>query len=120
LSTPTIDVMLKKIDNKFLLVNAIAVRAKEISEGSLPYIEDSNPLNPIETAMNELARDKIEVKVLDAPVKKESRSTEASDFWALDSVDKEGAKKRRPSDSLSKDTHKKSKSSKTSKTAKKK
>jgi DNA-directed RNA polymerase omega subunit len=113
LSTPTIDVLLKKINNRFLLANAVATRAKEISEGSLPYIEDSNPLNPIETAMNELARNKVEIKILEEPPKKEIRLPEARDFWNVNGgLEKEDKRKARKSVDLSKDAKKKSKSPK--------
>ena len=66
----TIDVPLKKAKNKFLLSNAVAGRAKQISEGSLPYVNDFDPTNPIITAIREIARDKIRIKILTADSKK--------------------------------------------------
>ena len=66
----TIDVLLKKAKNKFLLSNAVAGRAKQISEGSLPYVNDFDPTNPIITAIREIARDKIRIKLLTAESKK--------------------------------------------------
>lgn len=61
-----IDNLLTKAPNKFLLSNAISGRAKQIIEGSLPYVSDFDPTNPIITALKELASDRLEIKVLDA------------------------------------------------------
>ena len=113
MSTPTTDVLLKLVKNRFLLANAIATRAKEISEGSLPYIEDFNPLNPIETAMNEMARQKVEIKILEGPPKKELKAPDVKDFWNVEGgLEKEDRKKAKRTLDLSKDSKKKSKSSK--------
>jgi DNA-directed RNA polymerase subunit omega len=66
----TIDNLLSKAKNKFLLVNAAAGRAKQVSEGSLPYVDNFDPTNPVITALREIAADKIRIKVLSGPVKK--------------------------------------------------
>jgi len=66
----TIDNLLSKAKNKFLLVNAAAGRAKQISEGSLPYVDNFDPTNPVITALREIAADKIRIKVLTGPAKK--------------------------------------------------
>ena len=66
----TIDNLLAKAKNKFLLVNAAAGRAKQVAEGSLPYIDNFDPTNPVITALREIAADKIRIKVLSGPVKK--------------------------------------------------
>lgn len=60
-----IDNLLTKAPNKFLLSNAVAGRAQQIIEGSLPYVSDFDPTNPIVTALKELASDKLEIKVLE-------------------------------------------------------
>jgi len=70
LTGETIDVLLKKAKNKFLLSNAVAGRAKQISEGSLPYVNDFDPTNPIVTAIREIARDKIRIKLITEESKK--------------------------------------------------
>lgn len=70
MSKETIDELLKKAKNKFLLSNAVASRAKQISEGSLPYVNDFDPTNPIITAIREIARDKIRIKLMTAESKK--------------------------------------------------
>ena len=68
----TVDELLTKAKNKFLLSNAVSGRSKQISEGSLPYIDDFNPSNPIITAIKEIAKDRIKIKVGAAPkIKKE-------------------------------------------------
>lgn len=67
----TIDQLLDKSQNKFLLSNALGMRAKQIGEGSLPYVDDFNPANPIITAMKEIASEKIKVKILKVPTEKD-------------------------------------------------
>lgn len=59
-----------KAKNRFLLSNAVAFRAKQITGGSLPYINDFDPSNPIVTAIREIFSEKIKIKFLDAPKKK--------------------------------------------------
>jgi DNA-directed RNA polymerase subunit K/omega len=59
----TIDHLLPKSENKFVLSNALGMRAKQIGEGSLPYVDDFNPANPIITAMKEIAADRIKIKI---------------------------------------------------------
>lgn len=66
----TIDLLLKKAKNKFLLSNAVSGRAKQIVEGSLPYVNDFDPTNPIITAIKEIARDKIRIKLVTSESKK--------------------------------------------------
>ncbi len=90
----TLDELLSKSQNKFLLANALGKRAKQISEGSLPYVDDFNPANPIITAMKEIASEKIKIKVHAAPIPKAPPETKA-----------EAAKPR----SLAKETKKKTK-----------
>ena len=92
---PTIDMLLKKIHNKFLLTNAISARAKEINQGSLPYVEDFNPNNSIYTAMNELASNKIKIKVLEGPPAKPLKAIEEKprDFWTIDNLEKKEIRK---------------------------
>ncbi|MFH1576045.1 MAG: DNA-directed RNA polymerase subunit omega [Candidatus Margulisiibacteriota bacterium] len=65
-----IDDLLTKAKNKFLLANAAAGRAKQIVEGSLPYVDHFDPNNPVITALREIAADKIRIKVLTGPSKK--------------------------------------------------
>jgi len=66
----TIDSLLTKAKNRFLLSNAVAGRAKQIHEGSLPYIDNFDPTNPIVTAIREIASDKIKIKMLTPDSKK--------------------------------------------------
>jgi DNA-directed RNA polymerase omega subunit len=67
----TIDNLLGKAKNKFMLVNAAAGRAKQVAEGSLPYIDNFDPTNPVITALREIAADKIKIRVLAGPQKRE-------------------------------------------------
>jgi len=66
----TIDILLTKAKNKFLLSNAVAGRAKQISEGSLPYVDNFDPTNPIITAIREISNDKIKIRMMTATSKK--------------------------------------------------
>lgn len=102
MTTATIDELLNKISNRFLLANVVADRTKSLIEGSLPYIEDSDVANPIETAMNELKQGKIWYKILEAPSKKSEKASEIKDFWtprdiSLEKEDKKKPKKSRTS-----------------------
>lgn len=59
----TIDNLLTKATNKFMLSNAVAGRAKMVADGSLPYVNDFDPTNPIVTALKEIAADKVLIKI---------------------------------------------------------
>ena len=65
-----IDNLLSNAVNKFLLSNAAAGRAKQIVDGSLPYVNHFDPNNPVVTALREIAADKVRIRVLSAPSKK--------------------------------------------------
>ncbi|MFH1347159.1 MAG: DNA-directed RNA polymerase subunit omega [Candidatus Margulisiibacteriota bacterium] len=87
-----IDDLLSKAKNKFLLANAAAGRAKQIVEGSLPYVDNFDPNSPVITALREIAADKIRIKILSGPSKKpqEILSKEAEERpSALDRLAKE-------------------------------
>ena len=66
----TIDILLTKAKNKFQLSNAVSGRAKQIHEGSLPYIDNFDPTNPIITAIREIASDKIKIRMITPDSKK--------------------------------------------------
>ncbi|MFC1767874.1 DNA-directed RNA polymerase subunit omega [Candidatus Margulisiibacteriota bacterium] len=59
----SIDDLLSKAQNKFILANAVILRAKQISDGSLPYVDNFDPTNPITTALKEISADRISVKL---------------------------------------------------------
>lgn len=58
-----VDEILSKIKNKFLLINATIARAKQIQGGSLPYVDDFDPTDPITTALKEVAAERIKIKL---------------------------------------------------------
>ncbi|PIS28523.1 DNA-directed RNA polymerase subunit omega [Candidatus Saganbacteria bacterium CG08_land_8_20_14_0_20_45_16] len=90
-----IDNLISKAHNKFLLSNAAAFRAKQIVDGSLPYVNHFDPNNPVVTALRELAADKIIVKVLSGPSLKTIKLTEElpkEDPSALERLAKESKK----------------------------
>lgn len=70
MSEIVIDSLLSKAKNKFLLSNAAAGRARQIAEGSLPYIDNFDPTNPVITALREIAADKIRIRILTGASKK--------------------------------------------------
>ena len=65
--------LIPKAKNKFLLSNALAGRAKQISEGSLPYMDVGEMTSPILIAMQELGDEKSKIRVLDGPRAKVER-----------------------------------------------
>lgn len=78
----SIDNLLNKARNKFLLANAASGRAKQITEGSLPYIDNFDPTNPVITALREIAADKIRIKILTGP------ATKAQELLITDEAEK--------------------------------
>lgn len=92
-----LDALLEKAENKFLLANAAAGRAKQIIEGSLPYVNNFDPNNPLITALREIGDDKIKIKILAGPINqpktasKKEKETEKPSI--LDSLAK-GAKRK--------------------------
>ncbi len=98
-----IDNLLTKAPNKFLLSNALSGRAKQIIEGSLPYVSDFDPTNPIITALKELASDRLEIKVLNekeaskqqklVEEKEAAREKAESNPFGLDGLEKKKLKK---------------------------
>ena len=88
---------MSKAKNKFLLSNAAAGRAKQIVDGSLPYVDHFDPNSPVVTALREIAADKIRIKVLTGPSKKPqeilSQEPEENAPSALERLAKEFKKK---------------------------
>ncbi len=70
MSEINIDELITKAANKFLLSNAAAGRAKQISDGSLPYVNHFDPNSPVITALREIAAGKIKINILSGPLKK--------------------------------------------------
>lgn len=87
----SIDNLLNKAKNKFLLANAASGRAKQIADGSLPYVDNFDPTNPVITALREIASDKLRIKVLSGPVKK------AQDLLLTEEEEKIRARDKAPS-----------------------
>lgn len=94
--------MIKKISdefisasaNKFLFSNAVAGRAKQLSEGSLPYIETENSLRPVLLALEEFRADKVRIKLLTGPRPKVERfQFDEASFGP--SLEREKAKKKK-------------------------
>ncbi len=94
MSEITVDELLTKAKNKFLLSNAVSGRSKQISEGSLPYIDDFNPANPIITAIKEIAKERIKIKVLEAPKAKKKGAVLEEKIVKRISLKKETKKKK--------------------------
>ena len=98
MSEKDIDLLSSKTENKFLLANAAAGRAKQIVEGSLPYVNNFDPHNPVITALREIAADKIKIKILSAPKidpnKLLKRKVEEEAPSALDRLSKDAKRKK--------------------------
>lgn len=88
----SIDGLLDKAKNRFLLSNAVSARAKEITSGSLPYINDFDPSNPIVTAIREIAAEKVKIKLSDAPKRKKPE-----ELLIKEEEEEKSKKKKRPS-----------------------
>lgn len=66
----TVEDCLKKVPNRFLLVNMVAKRVRQIREGS-EYLVNSPKNEDIVVALREVAADKIAVKEEESEEKKE-------------------------------------------------
>ncbi|NQU17513.1 MAG: DNA-directed RNA polymerase subunit omega [Candidatus Saganbacteria bacterium] len=91
----SIDNLLGKAKNRFLLSNAVAARAKQITGGSLPYINDFDPSNPIITAIREISSERVTIKIgtekkkkVETLLKKEEKVEKKKGLSALDRLSK--------------------------------
>ena len=57
---PSVTELLKKVDNRFLLVIATSKRARQIAAGSNP-ITKVDEKSPVTLAVNEIAEDKVKI-----------------------------------------------------------
>jgi DNA-directed RNA polymerase subunit omega len=55
--------LLKKVENRFLLVIAAARRGKQIQEGAAPLVERINNEPAVKVALKEIANDKVGVEL---------------------------------------------------------
>jgi len=58
-----IDLLLDRVGNKYLLVNAARVRAQQLVNRDEPAVEGANPEKAVSTAFAEIAADKLEIDV---------------------------------------------------------
>jgi DNA-directed RNA polymerase omega subunit len=56
-----IDLLLDRVGNKYLLVNAARVRAQQLVNRDEPAVEGANPEKAVSTAFAEIAADKLEI-----------------------------------------------------------
>ena len=62
---PSINEVLNKIDNRYYLVGTVAKRAREIIDGSTPYVENKQKeTKPVCIATQEVAEGEIKYRVL--------------------------------------------------------
>lgn len=62
---PSINEVLNKIDNRYYLVGTVAKRAREIVDGSTPYVENKQRENkPVCIATQEVAEGEISYRLL--------------------------------------------------------
>jgi DNA-directed RNA polymerase omega subunit len=90
-----VDEIMSRVKNKFVLVNATIARAKQVQAGSLPYVDDFDPTDPIKTALKELVSERIKIKIgKGAPKTLEMLSVEESgEKTSLAKEDKKKKKK---------------------------
>ena len=55
---PSIDALVKKVDTKYTLVTLAAMRARELTDGALPLLDD-NGKKTVTLALEEIYKDKI-------------------------------------------------------------
>lgn len=55
---PSIDALVKKVDTKYTLVTLVAMRARELTDGALPLLDDDGK-KTVTLALEEIYKDKI-------------------------------------------------------------
>lgn len=56
---PSIDALVKKVDTKYTLVTLAAMRARELTDGALPLLDDDDGKKTVTLALEEIYKDKI-------------------------------------------------------------
>ena len=59
MSYPSIDSLVKKIDNKYTLVTLAAMRARELNDGAAPLVEGAEGKKTVSIALQEIDDGKI-------------------------------------------------------------
>lgn len=59
MSYPSIDSLVKKVDNKYTLVTLAAMRARELNNGSAPLVEGAEGKKTVSIALQEIDDGKI-------------------------------------------------------------
>ncbi|MDD6870736.1 DNA-directed RNA polymerase subunit omega [Allisonella histaminiformans] len=59
MSYPSIDSLVKKVDNKYTLVTLAAMRARELNDGAAPLVEGAEGKKTVSIALQEIDDGKI-------------------------------------------------------------
>ena len=59
MSYPSIDSLVKKVDNKYTLVTLAAMRARELNNGAAPLVEGAEGKKTVSIALQEIDNGKI-------------------------------------------------------------
>ena len=59
MSYPSIDSLVKKVDNKYTLVTLAAMRARELNDGAAPLVEGAEGKKTVSVALQEIDDGKI-------------------------------------------------------------
>ena len=59
MSYPSIDSLVKKVDNKYTLVTLAAMRARELNDGAAPLVEGAKGKKTVSIALQEIDDGKI-------------------------------------------------------------
>ena len=59
MSYPSIDSLVKKVDNKYTLVTLAAMRARELNDGAAPLVEGAEGKKTVSSALQEIDDGKI-------------------------------------------------------------
>jgi len=64
-----IDILVKQVPNKYLLVNATRIRAQQlVAHIAEPMVEGANPEKAVSTALNEIAEGRLDISSEPAPI----------------------------------------------------
>ena len=64
MSYPSIDSLVKKVDNKYTLVTLAAMRARELNDGAAPLVEGAEGKKTVSIALQEI--DDVKITYADA------------------------------------------------------
>ncbi len=62
MTSPTLESLLARVENKYALINGVAKRARQLKEGHLPMV-DIVSTSPVTVALEEIAAGKVRLEL---------------------------------------------------------